>query len=66
LVQDVLDVAFSDRQALVGQLGGQLAYGQVLELFRTEPTQVGLDALALGHPAGLATWPSRQAGLAVL
>ena len=66
LVEDLLDVALGDLQALAGQLGGQLAHGQVLELFGAEPVQVFLDALALGHPGRVATAPSRQTGLSVL
>jgi hypothetical protein len=66
LVQDVFDVALGDRQALVGQLGGEFAHGQVLELFRIKPVQVGLDALALGHPGRVWTIPGRQSGLPVL
>jgi hypothetical protein len=47
LVEDLLDVALGDLQAVVGQGGGQFPQGQVLELFGTEPVQVGLDALTL-------------------
>ena len=66
LVEDLLDVALGDLQALAGQVGGQLAHGQVLELFGAEPVQVFLDALALGHPGRVATHPSRQTGLSVV
>jgi hypothetical protein len=38
LIQDVFDVALGDLKALVGQLGGELAHGQVLKLFWIKPT----------------------------
>ena len=66
LVQDVFDVALGDLQAFAWQIGGDLAHGQVLELFGTEPVQVRLDVLALGDPGAVATHPSRQACLWVL
>jgi hypothetical protein len=54
----VLDIALGDLKALALEVAGDLAHGQVPKLFRTEPVQVGLDALALGHPGALATCPS--------
>ena len=65
LVEDLLDVALGDLQALAGQLRRELTDGQVLELFGAEPVQVFLDALALGHGA-VATRLSWQAGLPVV
>jgi hypothetical protein len=66
LVEDLLDVAFGDLQALAGQLGGQLTHGHVLQLFGAEPVQVLLDALTLGHCGRVGAVPNRQAGLSVL
>src|SRR5688572_11783898 len=51
LVEDLLDVALGDLQALVVEVAGDLAHGQVLELFGIQPVQVRLDALTLGHPS---------------
>jgi hypothetical protein len=61
LVEDLLDVALGDLQALAGQLCGQLAHGEVLELFGAEPVQVFLDALALSRPGRVTAIPNRQA-----
>jgi hypothetical protein len=36
-VEDLLDVALGDLQALAGQVVGQLAHGDVLELVGAEP-----------------------------
>jgi hypothetical protein len=51
----MFDVAFGDLQPLALEVAGDLAHGQVLDLFRIEPVQVFLDALALGHPGAVAT-----------
>jgi hypothetical protein len=61
----VFDVALGDLQAFAGQVGGQLSQGHVLELFGTEPVQVGLDVLAL-RPGAIPTRPAGEAGLPVL
>jgi hypothetical protein len=57
-VEDLLDVALGDLQALAGEVGRQLADRKILELFRAEPVQVFLDALPLGDPGRVTARPS--------
>jgi len=65
-VEDLLDVALGDLQALAGQVAGQLAHGEVLEFFGAEPVQVFLDALALGDPGRVTARPGRQSSWSVV
>jgi hypothetical protein len=66
VVQDVFDIALGHLEPLALKVGGDFTHGQVLELFGTEPGQVGLDALALGGLGTVLTCPKRQVRLPVL